>query len=144
MIFDKLTKVSDAQAVTNTQASTDYIDLGVSRDIGNGGPLEFVCVCTSPALSGGASTVQVALQTDTQSSFATSVTLAQSSAIAKASVITGTELLRVKVPAGVQRYLRAFYTIGTTDLTSGNFTAGVILDRQAQGFYASGLNTSGF
>jgi len=144
MIFDKLTKVSDFQAVTNTQASTDYIDLGVSRDIGVGEELEFECICTSPALSGGSSTVQVALQTDTQSSFATSVTLAQSAAIAKASVVAGTELLRVKVPTGVQRYLRAFYTIGTADLTSGSFSAGVILNRHAQANYASGLNTSGF
>lgn len=144
MIFDKLTKMSDAQAVTNSQASTDYIDLGVSRDIGIGAPIEFLCQCVSPALSGAASNVQVLLQTDTQSSFATSVTLASSAILAKASVITGTEMLRVKVPAGVQRYLRAYYSITTNDLTSGSFTAGLIIDRQAQNFAASGLNTTGF
>lgn len=45
MITDKLLMFSEAQAVTNTAASTDVIDLGPidgnRRDIGVGYPLEF-------------------------------------------------------------------------------------------------------
>lgn len=46
MITDKLLMFSEAQAVTNTAASTDVIDLGPidgkRRDIGVGYPLEFL------------------------------------------------------------------------------------------------------
>lgn len=45
MITDKLLMFSEAQAVTDTAASTDVIDLGPidgnRRDIGVGYPLEF-------------------------------------------------------------------------------------------------------
>lgn len=52
MITDKLLMFSEAQAVTNTAASTDVIDLGPidgnRRDIGVGYPLEFWCWLTKP------------------------------------------------------------------------------------------------
>lgn len=144
MIFDKQNLFSNDQAVTNTQASTNYIDLGVSRDIGNGAPIEVFAMMTATALSPGASTLVAAVETDTQSSFATKVTLAQTAAIAKASLVQGFELLKVKLPLGVQRYVQLSYTIGTADLTAGTIRAGLVLDRQAQANYASGLNVSGF
>lgn len=144
MIFDKQNLFSNDQAVTNTQASTNYIDLGVSRDIGNGTPIEVFAMMTATALSPGASTLVAAIETDTQSSFATKVTLAQTAAIAKASLVQGFEFLKVKLPLGVQRYVQLSYTIGTADLTAGTIRAGLVLDRQAQAHYASGLNVSGF
>lgn len=144
MILDKEQMFSDGQAVTNSQASTNHIDLGAVRDIGVGEPLEVVFVSPVAALSAGASTLTIALETDTQSSFATKVTLAQSGAIAKAAITAGAELWRPKVPAGVQRYLRAYYTVGTADLTAGTFTAGIVLDRRAHAYVASRLNVGGF
>ncbi len=52
MITDKLLMFSEAQAVTNTAASTDVIDLGPidgkRRDIGVGYPLSFGRWLTQP------------------------------------------------------------------------------------------------
>ncbi|RWU92829.1 hypothetical protein EPU46_27655 [Escherichia coli] len=54
MITDKLLMFSEAQAVTNTAASTDVIDLGPidgkRRDIGVGYPLEFWALVETDAL----------------------------------------------------------------------------------------------
>lgn len=144
MIFDKQNLFSNNQAVTNSQASTNYIDLGAVRDIGIGAPIEVFAVMTATALSAGSSTLVAAIETDTQSSFATKVTLAQTAAIAKASLVQGFEFLKMKLPQGVQRYVQLSYTVGTADLTAGTIRAGLILDRQAQVHYASGLNVSGF
>ncbi|MBX3502799.1 MAG: hypothetical protein KF889_25420 [Alphaproteobacteria bacterium] len=144
MIFDKENLFSNDQAITDSAASTDYIDLGVSRDIGVGEPMEVFLGVTTAMLSGGSSTLAVALQTDTQSSFATAVTLQSISGVAKASLVAGYEIAKWKLPAGVQRYLRLYYTPGTTDFTAGAVRAGLLRDRQAQAHYASGLLTTGF
>lgn len=144
MILDKEQMFSDGQAVTNSQASTNYIDLGAVRDIGAGKSLDVLFVSPVAAQSAGNSTLVIALETDTQSSFATKVTLAQSGSIAKAAITKGAELWRPKLPAGVQRYLRAYYTVGTADLTAGTITAGIVLDRKAHAYPASRLNVGGF
>lgn len=142
MMYDKLNTFGTDQAVTATAASTDIIDLGATRDLGNGEPLELVILCTETAVSGGSSTVTFDLQTDDNSSFSSAATIASSGAIAKASITAGTELLRVKVPLNVERYLRIYYTVATADLTSGKFTAFLAHDRQANRAYASGFTVS--
>jgi len=142
MMYDKLLTFGTDQAVTATAASTDIIDLGAVRDIGNGEPLELVILVTETATSGGSSTVTIDLQTDDNSGFSSAATLASSGAIAKASITAGTELLRVKVPLNVERYLRLYYTVATADLTAGKFTAFLALERQANKAYASGFTVS--
>ncbi len=145
MIMDKEQLFSNAQALTTTAPSTNYIDLGSVRDIGVGlPPLEVYCKVITALVSGGSSTCVFAIETDTQSSFATAVVLAQSAAIAKATLVAGYEPLKLKLPQGVQRYLRMNYTVGTTDFTGGTVTAGLVLDKEAQASYASGLRTSGY
>lgn len=144
MIFDKENLFSNAQAVTDSQASTNIIDLGVSRDIGHGRAIEVAGYVGTTVLSGGSSTVNFLLQTDTQSSFATSVTLYQTGAIAKATLVAGYKFMGLKLPEGVQRYLRLYYTLATADLTTGTFTAGLLLDRQQLVYPTSGLRVSGF
>jgi hypothetical protein len=143
MIIDKENQLSDAQAVTNSQASTNYIDLGSVRDVGVGTPLELTVKMGAAAQSTGSSTLVVALETDTQSGFGTKVTLAQSAAIAKASLVANADVWKIKVPEGVQRYLRAYYTVATADLTAGTISAFINLDRPAQKAYPSGLNMDG-
>ena len=144
MILDKEQMFSDGQAVTNSQPSTNVIDLGAVRDIGVGEALELLFVSPVAAQSAGASTLVIVLETDTQPNFATKVTLAQSGVIPKAAMSSGAELWRPKLPAGVQRYLRAFYTVGTADLTAGTITSGILLDRRAHAYPPSRLNVSGF
>lgn len=144
MILDKEQMFSDGQAVTNSQASTNYIDLGAVRDIGAGKSLDVLFVSPVAAQSAGNSTLVIALETDTQSSFATKVTLAQSAAIAKSALGTNVDVWKIKVPEGVQRYIRTYYTVATADLTAGTISAFVNLDRPAAKSYPSGLNMGGF
>ena len=47
MIFDKQNLFSNDQAVTNSQVSTSYIDLGSVRDIGVGTPIEVFAMMTA-------------------------------------------------------------------------------------------------
>ncbi|MSK69085.1 hypothetical protein GKE85_19290, partial [Escherichia coli] len=72
MITDKLLMFSEAQAVTNTAASTDVIDLGPidgnRRDIGVGYPLEFWVLVNEAATASGEATVNIQLQTSENNS----------------------------------------------------------------------------
>ena len=78
------------------------------------------------------------LQSDDNSSFSTPVNLVLSDAIPKASLTAGTQVLRVAVPYGTERYLRLFYTVATGPLTAGKFTSGLVPLRQANVAYTSG------
>ena len=142
MIYDKLLTFGTDQAVTSTAASTDIVDLGATRDIGNGEPLELVILCTESATASGSATVTFTFETDDNSSFSSAAVLAGTSAIGKASLTAGTEVLRVKVPLDVERYLRCNYTVATGPLTAGKFTAFLTHDRQANKAYASGFTVS--
>lgn len=130
MILDKLLMFSEAQAVTASAASTDVIDLGpidgTRRDIGVGYPLEFFTNVTTTATAAGAATVNVQLQTSPDNS--TWTTIYDSGALALAALVAGKRVASVKVPSGVQRYLRVNYSVATGPLTAGAFTAGINLD----------------
>jgi len=142
MMYDKLLTFGTDQAVTSTAASTDIIDLGAVRDIGNGEPMELVILCTESATASGSATVTFTFETDDNSGFSSALVLAGTSAIGKASLTAGTEVLRVKVPLGVERYLRVNYTVATGPLTAGRFTAFLARNRQANTAYASGFTVS--
>ncbi|EAS2156610.1 hypothetical protein BBD74_12295 [Salmonella enterica] len=130
MILDKLLMFSEKQAVTASAASTDVVDLGpidgTSRDIGVGYPLEFWATVDTTATAAGAATLNVQLQTSPDNS--TWTTIYDSGALALAALTAGKRLFSAKVPAGVQRYLRVNYTVGTGPLTAGAFTSGINLD----------------
>lgn len=130
MILDKLLMFSEAQAVTASAASTDVIDLapidGTRRDIGVGYPLEFWANVNNTATAAGAATLNVQLQTSPDNS--TWTTLYDSGTLALAALTAGKRLFSAKVPAGVQRYLRVNYVVGTGPLTAGAFTSGINLD----------------
>ena len=139
MMYDKLNTFGTDQAVTSTARSTDNIDLGAARDIGNGEPLELVILVTQSVTAAGAATVAFALETDDNAGFSTPVVLANSGPIGKAALTAGTEVLRVKVPLEAERFLRTNYTVATGPLTAGTFTALLAHDRQASRAYASGF-----
>lgn len=129
MIVDNNLYMSDAQAVTASAASTKSLDFGSAlRHIGDGEELNLVVQVASTLTSGGSATVQVSLQDSTDNSSFT--TVASGPAIAYGSLPAGTELLRIKLPAGLRRYIQVYYTIGTADLTGGTFNAFLTLDRQ--------------
>lgn len=139
MMYDKLNTFGTDQAVTTTAASTDIVDLGAARDMGNGEPLELVILVTQNVTAAGAATVTFALETDDNAGFSSPVVLGNSGAIGKALLTAGTEVLSVKVPLDAERYLRTNYTVATGPLTAGTFTAFLAHDRQASRAYASGF-----
>ena len=125
MITDKLLMFSEAQAVTNTAASTDVIDLGPidgnRRDIGVGYPLEFWVLVNEAATASGEATVNIQLQTsENNSSWST---IYDSGALAKATLTAGKRVVSAKVPVN--------YSVATGPLTAGKFTAGISLDVDA-------------
>lgn len=130
MHVDQNLVLSDAQALTAAAASTKSIDTATAlRDIGSGEPVELiVLVKTALLASGGAANLTVALQDSADnSSFATVVT---GPAVAKASLVAGYELLKVRLPAGLRRYIQVYYTPDTNDFTSGTIDAFLALNRQ--------------
>ena len=130
MYVDNNLVLSDGQApTTGTTASTNVLDTGVaSRAIGDGARLELIVTVKTTCTSGGSNTTQIALQDSADNSSFSSVVTGP--AVAVASLVAGTELLRVALPAGLRRYVRVAYIIATADLTAGAFNAVVAADRQ--------------
>lgn len=129
-MMDNNLVLSDAQAVTATASSTKSLDWATAtREIGDGKSLELiVTVQTTCLASGGASNVTFSLDDSADnSSFAV---VLQTIAIAKASLVAGFEALRIRLPAGLRRYIQVTYTVDTNNLTSGAFNAWVAIDRQ--------------
>ncbi len=114
MLLDQNAVLSDAQAVAANAASENVMDLGVA---GNAVPGGLFAVCRVDETVAGASAVGVALQTADTEDFATPQELAGAS-FAAADLTAGKTVFAVAVPAGVKRYVRAYYTV------TGSATAG--------------------
>lgn len=115
MIIDALQQFSgSSQALSGagSVASTDVIDLGQERRIGNGEPMQIVVVATV-ALAGTSPTLQVTLQSDDNSGFASPASVAQSASL---SALAAGGRVVVPVPQGAlnERYIRLNYTLGGT------------------------------
>lgn len=142
MILDKDNLFSDAQAVTATAASTNVIDLGTARDIGNGEPLEILVVAneTFDSAADGAS-LTISVETDSDEGFGTAVTVQESVSIPEADLAAGEQVFKVKLAsADFSRYVRLNYTVAGENFTAGTLTAGLILDRQNYKTYPSGFS----
>jgi hypothetical protein len=126
MIIDKLLEFSTAQTLTASAASEDYVDtLAAGSAYGNELWL-VVRVGTALASAGGAAKLTIGLQSDSASDFTTSSTLithVSSGEIAEASCTANTIIWKTKIPTGLQRYLRLYYTVGTENFTSGTIDA---------------------
>lgn len=112
MIMDQLAVLSDRQAVAATGGSTNVYDLGSARQVGAGRPLWVVFSIHGAAAAGG--TYTFALQTDDAANFPSPAQLA-SRTVSAAELVDGKQFA-MSIPAeGVERYLRAHYTLGGTD-----------------------------
>ncbi len=145
MIFDKLLKFGDAQAITSSAASTDVIDLGVAQDDNPGRDLELVALITESFTAVGAATLVTELQGSTDNSSWT--TMMATAAIGKADLVAGREICRWSLPGPIAgqsnpRYLRLNFTVATGPMTAGKVTSGFVLDRQRNNAYAPGIAIS--
>lgn len=143
MIFDKENLYSDAQAVTASAASTNYIDHGVARDLGTGENLYLVVACvTAMTDSGSDSTVAVALEVDGDSAFGSvdnTITVGTFSALSAAGTV---KYLRLPPGSVNSRYTRVYYTVANGNLTTGSFTAFLTRDIDKYVAYADGITIS--
>jgi len=146
MILDRQLLLSNAQPITATAVSTNSIDLASARDIGIGDNLELFIKVIAP-LTGGTS-VQFAYVTSANADLSAANVIVQTPPIPAASLVAGSEWLRIQVPAlsdavSRQRYIGVSYTVAGA-FTGGTVTAGLVLDREGIVSYPSGLNTAGF
>lgn len=177
MILDALLQFSSAQTLAiavGTTPSTNEIDFGLGvaanpqipalsatanrRDMGIGTPLYLMVQIVAAATSGGAGTLQLALQgapDDGTGAPGAYTTWWLSPAYALATLAAGTRLYDMafpRPPAGVAmpRFVRMAYIVGAFDLTGGTIDAYIVLDRDdqpyngtnnaVQGGYPAGLN----
>jgi hypothetical protein len=128
MIMDKLLQMSDSQAVTTTAASTDYID---QKAAGNAEKALFLVIMVRETVTAaGAATVNFSLETDDNSSFSSPTVLFQTGDIGKAALVANSEVCKVRIPFGAERYLQTKFTVGTGPLTAGKFDAFLVVDAQ--------------
>lgn len=141
MIMDATLQFSNAQAVTADAASTNIIDLGgtgsaygaaapLTRDIGNGLPIPLLVTVTESF--NNLTSMNVSIQVDDTSAFASPKTVFRSPEYALADLAMGKQhLLPDAFPVGTnERYVRLFYDITGTAPTTGKITAGAVMARQ--------------
>ena len=146
MITDKLLRVSEDQAVTATAVSTNTIDLGVARDMGEGQNLYVVFTVTETFATLTSLTIDVV--TDSAAALSSPAVNASSGAITLAGggLAAGQQHVIAINPdiAGVgERYLGAKYTVSGSNATTGKITADIVLDIQdGKKSYASGFTVA--
>lgn len=144
MYVDAQLLFSSAQAVTAAAGSTNTLDLGAVRDIGTGGPLYVVvCVTTAMTDTGSNSTLTVALEGDSTTSFTPDGTqdLFIIPAVSAVGAVFFYRLNPGSAPLQYQ-YIRLLYTPNNGDLSAGAFTSFITRDIQKYVSYADGVTIS--
>ena len=143
MITDKLLRVSEDQAITTTAFSTDTIDLGTARDIGEGTAL-YMNFAVTTALANGTS-VKFEVVTSDNANLSSPVVVGSSDAILTAALTVGKNVV-VRINPDIagkgKRYLGARYTVAGT-FNAGKVTADVVETiGDGQKYYASGFTVA--
>lgn len=150
MITDALLNLSVAQAVTASAVSTNTIDLGVARDIGQGTDLYVVFGVDVAATAAGAATVNFQIITSANANLSSPNILTQTDAIPKTDLTLNRKPIAICVPSAIlnalpigQRYFGVQYTVGTGPLTAGSFTCYITLEDPGVGKnYSSGFTVA--
>jgi len=143
MITDKLLRVSEDQAITTTAFSTNTIDLGVARDVGEGTALYMNFAVTTALANGTSVTFEVVSSANANLSSPT--VIGSSNAVLTAALTVGKNVV-VRINPDIagkgQRYLGARYTIAGT-FNAGKVTADVVETiGDGQKYYASGFTVT--
>lgn len=112
---------SAAQALTATAASTNYVD---RQALGDGTDGDFIVVHCPTILdsAGDAAVLNIAIESDSDSGFATALVQNLEITLAE-SVLTAGIIAKLPIPLGLKRYVRLKYTVTTEDFTSGTISA---------------------
>ena len=144
MITDKLLRVSEDQAVTSTAVSTNTVDLGTARDIGEGTPLYMNFAVTEAFANGTSITFEVI--TSASANLGSPTVIGSSDAITAGSTLTLGKNVVVRLNPDMgglgKRYLGARYTVSGT-VGAGKVTADVVETiGDGQKYYASGFTVA--
>ena len=91
MITDSLLRVSEDQAITTTAFSTNTIDLGTARDIGEGSAL-YMNFCVTTALTNGTS-VKFEVVTSANANLSSPTVIGSSDAVLTAALTQGKNIV---------------------------------------------------
>ena len=143
MITDSLLRVSEDQAVTSTAVSTNTIDLGVARDVGEGTTL-YMNFAVTEALANGTS-VKFEVISSAAANLGTPTVIGSTDAILTAALTLGKNVV-VRINPDIagkgQRYLGARYTIAGT-FNAGKVTADIVETiGDGRKYYASGFTVA--
>lgn len=130
-MLDELLKFSEDQAITETAASTNVIDLGVGREVAFGDPIPLLAIVKEDF--DNLTSLKVAVETDSAESFANAVELA-SSTVLLANLKKGKMIPLSFMPAGNKGYVRLKYTVTGTAPTAGKISA-YLTDAVEQSFH---------
>jgi len=125
MVLDKQNLFSEDQAITVTAVSTNIIDLGTDATgtpTPNNKDAEILAQVTT-AFVGGTS-VAFSLYTDSDVAFGSATLMFTTAAVVTASLVAGYKFKVPTLPEGVERYVRATYTVVGTH-SAGAVTAGL-------------------
>lgn len=145
MIIDGQLELSNAQAVTASAASTNYIDAGlVARNLGVGNKQLFLVLSVVAAFTDGGSdsTVTASIQTDTTSAFGAASTLFTDAAFAALTAAGTVHIIPLSPGWTYKEFLRVYYTVANGDLTTGKISAQIVSDADLQHFYPVGYSIS--
>ena len=107
MYLDNLLYLSNAQAVTVDAASESVIDQGAKADAYAGA---WLTIQINVAWTTGTSAI-FKLQTDSDEAFGTAVDVWTSASILAATLVAGYVVVKMRLPAGMKRYIRVYYDI---------------------------------
>lgn len=171
-MFDSPSSPKSLALAVGTHPSTNVLDYGIvsgipssargggARDLGIGDrpALKLFALIGTTATSGGAGTLQLALQgaqDDGTGNPGAYVSWWFSKVYALGDLVAGARLFDIDFPRPpsdepIPRYIRMAYIVGTADLTGGTIMAGVVIDRDDQarqsqgvyGAYPAGINVA--
>ena len=144
MLLDKELQFSDAQAITASAASTNYLDLQLARNIGVGEELYLVFLVTVAFTdSDSDSTVTPVLQTDDNTSFSSATAVRTYDALPALTAVGTYRYYKLEpfTAEGLyERYLRTYYTVAGGNLTTGSISAFLTKDISAFQSYPVGFS----
>lgn len=128
MLFDKENLFSENQAITSDAASTNVIQLakGTIKEVAFGTPIPLRIQVTQTFAT--LTSLNIKVQTATDSAFTTPVTLVETGDIAAAKLTAGYVAPINFVPRGNLGYMRLYYDVTGSNATAGKITAGIVAD----------------